>query len=89
MSPTDIDPSDIDPSDIDPSDIDAAIARASDEFGLQDWYRACVKPLLRTPRSGWPMCCGGGCEPCNQTLVSVADRALTLLKREPGPGLLP
>lgn len=59
--------------------VDAALKQASDELGLQEWYRDCVRPLLRTGPSGYPRCCGGGCEPCNQTLVLVADRVLELL----------
>lgn len=69
------------------SQIEAAVARASDEFGLEEWYRSCVMPLVRTSRESWPQCCGGGCEPCNQKLVSVANRAAELLGREPGPNL--
>jgi hypothetical protein len=65
--------------DVDPSRIEAALARASDEFGLQAWYRDCVRPLLRQPREQWPHCCGGACEPCNQTLINVAERVLALL----------
>ncbi|HEY2517771.1 MAG TPA: hypothetical protein VGI39_43175 [Polyangiaceae bacterium] len=50
------------------------LAKVSDEFGLQSYYRDCVRPLLRMPESQWPTCCGGGCEPCNQLLVKVAER---------------
>jgi hypothetical protein len=59
--------------------LDEALARASEEAGLQTYYRDCVRPLLRMPRTQWPTCCGGGCEPCNQKLVVVADRVLTLV----------
>jgi hypothetical protein len=59
--------------------IDGALAKASDEAGLQTYYRDCVRPLLTMPREQWPTCCGGGCEPCNQQLVLIADRVLTLL----------
>jgi len=62
--------------------VEAALKQASDELGLQEWYRDCVRPLLRTGREGYPRCCGGGCEPCNQLLCNVADRALELLGRE-------
>jgi hypothetical protein len=57
----------------------AALAQASDEMGLQDYYSDCVRPLLSMPMSQWPTCCGGGCEPCSQTLVSVAVRVCQLL----------
>jgi hypothetical protein len=66
-------------SDVDPARVEAALAKASDEMGLQSWYRDCVRPLLRQPREQWPRCCGGACEPCNQTLVIVAERVLALL----------
>lgn len=59
--------------------VDEALHAASEERGLQDYYRDMVRPLLRMPREQWPTCCGGGCEPCAQILVSVADRTLTLL----------
>jgi hypothetical protein len=62
--------------------IDEALGRASDEIGLQAYYRDCVRPLLTMPRTQWPTCCGGACEPCNQRLVLVADRVLTLLGRD-------
>lgn len=55
------------------------LARASDENGLPDYYRDCVKPLLRLPESGWPRCCGGSCEPCSETLKRVAKRTLELV----------
>jgi hypothetical protein len=61
----------------------AALAQASDELGLQDYYRDCVRPLFSMPMSQWPMCCGGGCEPCAQTLVAVASRACELLGIDP------
>jgi hypothetical protein len=60
-----------------------ALARASDESNLQDYYRDCVKPLFNMPMSQWPMCCGGGCEPCAQTLVAVALRTCELLEVDP------
>lgn len=55
---------------------EAAIARASEEFGLASYYRDLVRPILRMPRERWPECCAGRCEPCNQVLVAVADRVL-------------
>lgn len=61
--------------------IEDALALASDEHGLQTYYRDMVKPLLYMPREQWPGCCGGGCEPCAQTLVMVAERTLSLLDR--------
>ncbi|MFT3927293.1 MAG: hypothetical protein QM778_32415 [Myxococcales bacterium] len=63
-------------------ELEAALVQASEEFGLQSYYRDCVRPLLYQPREQWPGCCGGGCEPCAQTLVSVADRVLTLIGKE-------
>jgi hypothetical protein len=60
-------------------ELDEALAQASDEVGLQDYYRDMVRPLLRMPREQWPSCCGGGCEPCAQTLVAVAERVCSLL----------
>jgi len=61
--------------------LDEALNAASDEMGLQAWYRDCVRPLLRMPEEQWPSCCGGGCEPCNQLLVEVARRTLLRLER--------
>lgn len=61
--------------------VDAALAQAADDFRLASYYRDNVRPLLRQPREQWPTCCGGTCEPCNQTLVLVADRVLALLGR--------
>jgi hypothetical protein len=58
---------------------EAALAAASDEFGLQDYYRDCVRPLLGVGESRWPLCCGGGCEPCAATLVNVARKVHALL----------
>jgi len=56
-----------------------ALAQASSEFGLQEYYRDCVRPLFSMPVSQWPECCAGGCEPCAQTLVAVARRVGELL----------
>jgi hypothetical protein len=64
-------------------DLEAALTQASDELELQTWYRDCVRPLLNMPKSRWPSCCGGGCEPCNRVLVAVAARVLVLLGRTP------
>lgn len=66
---------------IDPASAEfaAALARASNEIGLQDYYRDCVRPLFSMPMSQWPECCAGGCEPCAQTLVAVARRMQELL----------
>jgi hypothetical protein len=61
----------------------AALAQASDELGLQDYYRDCVRPLFSMPMSQWPMCCGGGCEPCAQILIAVASRMCQLLNIDP------
>lgn len=61
-------------------ELERALTQASEEVGLQTYYRDMVRPLLRMPRSQWPSCCGAGCEPCAQTLVQVAERVLTLLE---------
>lgn len=52
-----------------------AIAEASDEVGLDAWYRSSVEPLMRLADHEMPRCCGGGCEPCTGTLIEVAVRA--------------
>ncbi len=62
--------------------VDAALKQASDELGLEEWYRDCVRPLLRDGPNSYPRCCGGGCEPCSQILIQVAERTLELLGRE-------
>jgi hypothetical protein len=59
--------------------LDAALEKASDELGLQPYYRDCVRPLMNMPETQWPSCCGGNCEPCNQLLVDVARRTQELL----------
>lgn len=59
--------------------LDEAIEVASRECGLPSYYIANVRPLLRDPEGRWPRCCGGGCEPCAQTLVRVAVRTLDLM----------
>lgn len=61
------------------SPIDTALARASEELQFPSYYQSCVRPLLRNPEGRWPRCCGGGCEPCAQTLCRVAVRALELM----------
>lgn len=58
---------------------EAALAQASEEAGLQEYYRDCVRPLFNMPRSQWPRCCGRGCEPCALTLIEVATRVHELL----------
>jgi hypothetical protein len=58
---------------------DDALACAAQEFGLAEGYRPCVLPLIRDREGRWPRCCGSGCEPCAQTLVRVAARALELM----------
>jgi hypothetical protein len=60
-------------------ELNEALAQASEEVGLQEYYRDMVRPLLRMPREQWPSCCGAGCEPCAQTLVAVAERVHILL----------
>jgi hypothetical protein len=60
-------------------EVEDALVRASDEVGLQDHYRDCVRPLLGVGPAGWPRCCGGGCEPCALTLIAVAERVHAIL----------
>ena len=60
----------------------SALAQASRELGLQDYYSDCVRPLLSMPTTQWPTCCGGGCEPCSQILIAVATRVCELLNVE-------
>ncbi len=59
--------------------LEAALHEASEELGLETYYRDCVRPLLGQPREQWPTCCGGTCEPCSQILVRVAERVQVLL----------
>lgn len=66
-------------------DLDEALEQAAKENGLPDYYRDCVRPLLREPYR-WPRCCGGGCEPCAEQLIRVATRTLSLCGRELPPG---
>ena len=66
-------------------ELEAALTKASEEFGLQTYYRDCVRPLLGVGEEGWPRCCGGSCEPCAQTLVNVAKRVHELLGIAVGP----
>ena len=51
---------------------EAAIARASEEFGLASYYRDLVRPILRMPRERWPECCAGRCEPC-LSLIHISE----------------
>lgn len=60
-------------------EFNAALAQASSELGMPDYYQPCVRPLFTMPMSQWPTCCGGRCEPCAQTLISVASRMAELL----------
>lgn len=62
-----------------PEALDEALAASAEAHGLPDYYRACVRPLLRMPESQWPRCCGGGCDPCSETLRAVAAATLALL----------
>jgi hypothetical protein len=64
--------------------ITQALDQASNELGLDPWYRDCVRPLMRTGPDGFPSCCGGACEPCSQTLNQVATRALAILGKPNG-----
>ena len=56
-----------------------ALAQASTEHGLADYYQPSVRPLFSMPTSRWPRCCGSSCEPCAQTLAAVATRTCELL----------
>ena len=60
-------------------EVEHALATASDEVGLADYYRDCVRPLLGTPSTSWPRCCGGRCEPCAETLCAVARQVHSVL----------
>lgn len=60
----------------------SALAQASAELGLKEYYRDCVRPLFSMPITQWPQCCAGGCEPCAQTLVAVALRVQELLESD-------
>lgn len=62
----------------------AAIDEASDEVGLDPWYRSCVGPLMSVEESRMPQCCGAGCEPCSTILAEVAIRARRKLARGTG-----
>lgn len=64
-------------------DFIAALRQAGAELGLADYYQPCVRPLFHMPVQQWPMCCGGGCQPCAQTLIAVATRMCELLKIDP------
>lgn len=65
--------------DLNSAEFASALQRAGEELGLPDYYRSCVRPLLVMPMTQWPLCCGGGCDPCAQTLVAVAERVCALL----------
>ncbi|GMU00106.1 hypothetical protein KH5H1_42250 [Corallococcus caeni] len=62
-----------------PLALEDALSRASAEHQLPSYYQSSVRPLLRNPEGRWPHCCGGGCEPCAQTLIRVALRTLELM----------
>ena len=59
--------------------MDEALQQAAGELGFPSYYLANVRPLLRDPEGRWPRCCGGGCEPCAQTLCAVAKRTLEIV----------
>lgn len=65
--------------------LEAALDTACAEFGLQDYYRDSVRPLLGVGPDRWPRCCGGQCEPCAQTLINVARRVHAILGIEVEP----
>jgi hypothetical protein len=60
-------------------EFEAALVQASEEHRLAEWYRDCVRPIVKLPRERWPRCCGRGCEPCTDQLVAVAERIALLL----------
>ena len=60
-------------------EVEEALASASDAVGLAEHYRDCVRPLLGVGPAHWPRCCGGGCEPCAETLIAVARRVHAIL----------
>jgi hypothetical protein len=60
-------------------ELEQALEAASKEFGLAEYYRDNVRPILGTPEATWPRCCGGGCEPCAETLKGVARRVHEML----------
>jgi hypothetical protein len=62
----------------------AAIDEASDEVGLEIWYRSCAEPLIELDDADFPSCCGANCEPCSLTLIEVALRARVILRRQSG-----
>jgi hypothetical protein len=66
--------------DISSAEFTTALEQASSEYGLQDYYQPCVRPLFAMPMSQWPLCCGGRCEPCAQSLITVALRICELLQ---------
>jgi len=66
--------------DISSAEFTTALEQASSEYGLQDYYQPCVRPLFAMPMSQWPLCCGGRCEPCAQSLITVALRMCELLQ---------
>ncbi|MGD9841582.1 MAG: hypothetical protein AB7F79_05470 [Steroidobacteraceae bacterium] len=69
--------------DLNSPEFNQALAQASSELGMPDYYMPCVRPLFTMPMQQWPMCCGGSCEPCAQTLVTVASRMCELLNIDP------
>jgi hypothetical protein len=66
-------------------EIERALSVASEELGLKDYYRDCVRPLLGAAPEGWPRCCGGQCEPCAELLCAVARRVHDLLSSDGSP----
>ncbi len=53
-------------------ELDQVLRTACLEEGLDPVYRDCVRPLLREGAL-LPRCCGGGCEPCAEQLIRIAD----------------
>jgi hypothetical protein len=53
-------------------ELDELLRIACVEEGLDPVYRDCVRPLLPTG-ARLPRCCGGGCEPCAEQLIRIAQ----------------
>ena len=62
-----------------PTRVAEAVACACREHQLDPSLEGSVHAYLEEDEGEWPSCCGGGCDPCVQTLGSAARRALTLL----------
>ncbi len=56
----------------DVDELDELLRAACLEEGLDPVYRDSVRPLLREGAL-LPRCCGGGCEPCAEQLIRIAN----------------